>query len=392
MDEDKNVTTAPEAPTNGKSQSHYLLLFTGFLLLAALIWLCCWFFYFRYFESTDDAYVNGSLVNINTAIPGSVKAFYADNTDLVVEGQLLVLLDETEYRLRYENELASLATILSQVRQLHAAVAVNRSNVSVKKAVVDKLKYDYENRQQLVDSKAISDQDYVHSKDDLTVAQYEHEQAKNQLLQSLEAIENTTVEKHSLIQQQIAKIRSSFYDLQRCSIFAPTTGYVAQRSVNVGQRLTQTSQIMSIIPKDYIWVDANYKETQLTYMRIGQPATVWFDQYGSSVKFEGKVLGIASGTGSVFSIIPPQNATGNWIKIVQRLPVRIGLDPKMIEKYPLRLGLSSTVNVDLTNINLPMLAQIPANSTIASTNVFKIDDATVNKAIEEIMRRQLYQK
>lgn len=387
--ESPSETRTPETEEkekNNKSGNRYLVWFTLFLAVAGLIWLCAWFFYFRFHESTDDAYVNGSMIILNAAVPGSVKAFYADNTDLVLEGQLLVELDATAYKLRYENELASLASIVSQVRQLHAAVAVNRSNISGKQALLAKSQYNYDNRAQLVDSKAIPEQDYIHSKDDLLVAQFDYEQAQNQLVEALEAIENTTVEKHSMVQQQIAKIRSAFYDLQRCSIFAPTTGYVAQRAVNVGQWVTNTTQLMAIIPSDYVWVDANYKETQMGYMRIGQPATVWFDMYGSGVKFEGKILGMASGTGSVFSIIPPQNATGNWIKIVQRLPVRIGLDPKKIKEYPLRLGISATVNVNISEKNLPLLAPTPPTKPVTTTDVFEIDYAEVNKRIESILK------
>lgn len=371
---------------NRNKKNQYLGIFTLILLLLGVLWFCLWFFYFRFYETTDDAYVNGSMVSINAVVPGSVTAFYADNTDLVLEGQLLVTLDEEEYRLKYEKELANLATVVSQVKQLHATVEVNKRNVLVKKAMMLKANYDFDNRALLVDSKAISDQDFIHSRDDLTVAQLELELAERQLEQSLDAIENTTIENHSLVHQQIAAVRLAYFYLQHCSIYAPMTGFVAQRTIDVGERVSQNSPIMTIIPSDYVWVDANFKETELTHVRIGQPATVWFDIYGSGVKFEGKVLGIASGTGSVFSIIPPQNATGNWIKIVQRLPVRIGLDPKQIQQYPLRLGLSSTVKVNVTNTDLPMLATTPPSKPVATTKIFKLDFSELDNKINEIIQ------
>lgn len=376
-----------ENPPNKRNR--YLTLLTLIFLFLGLLWFALWFFHFRFYETTDDAYANGSMVNLNAVVPGSVTAFYADNTDLVLEGQLLVTLDDTEYRLKYENALANLASVVSQVRQLHASAEVNKKNVLVKKALLSKANYDFDNRAMLVDSKAISDQDFTHSRDDLQVAQLELELAERQLKQSLEAIENTTVENHSLVHQQIAAVRLAYFSLQHCSIYAPMTGFVAQRTIDVGERVAQNSPIMTIIPSDYVWVDANFKETELTHMRIGQPATVWFDIYGSGVQFEGKVLGIASGTGSVFSIIPPQNATGNWIKIVQRLPVRIGLDPKKIQQYPLRLGLSATVKVNITDRTLPMLATIPPSKPVATTKVFNLDFTEVEKKINEIIQTGL---
>lgn len=363
------------------------------VLLIAIGWFCLWYFYLQYRQYTDDAYANGNYININAAVPGSVTAFYADDTDLVKQGQLLVSLDPTNYHITFERELATLAEVVLQVRQLYTNVYVNRANVENQRANLTNVSYDYENRLHLVGSLAISDQEFVHAKNTLLIAQYTLKQAEYQLQAAIDLAGPTPPDIHPQILQQRGNVRAAYYNLQHCSIYAPSTGYVAQRNVDVGQWVTPTTNMMVVIPTDYMWVDANYKETQLTYMRIGQPAKVWFDIYGSKVEYHGKVIGIASGSGSVFSLIPPQNATGNWIKIVQRLPVRISLPADLLEKYPARLGISAEVDVDITNYeNLPMLAQVPPLKAVSTTDVFDIDMENLDVLMDQIVAENLKNK
>lgn len=379
-----------EKAPSSSSRNQKLFWLTSVLLAIAIAWLLYWFFYLQYYEYTDDAYANGNMVNVNSAISSSTIAFFADDTDLVMEGMLLVQLDPTEYLMKYEKELAALASETLQVSQLYDRVLANQANVQSKQTAYEKAKYDYQNRLTLIDSKAISNEDFIHSRDDLKVSEANLNQAKYDLQVSLDAAGNTSPQKHPRIEEQKARVRIAYYQLKHTSVYAPTTGYIAQRNVEVGQWVTPGANLMAIIPTDYVWVDANFKETQLTYMRIGQPATVWLDIYGSNVRYEGKVLGIASGTGSIFSIIPPQNATGNWIKIVQRLPVRISLDPQTVKKFPTRLGLSAEVNVDITNQDLPMLAvSPPAAKPISKTQVFDIDYSELNQMLDTLVEENL---
>lgn len=382
---------SPSSPPPNHSRNKTLLLFTALLIVTALIWLGCWFFYFQYHESTDDAYANGSMVTVNSAVPGSVVAFFTDDTALVTKGQLLVQLDSTEYQAAYEKELATLASVVLQVRQLYDIVSARRENVESKRIALSRTRFDYENRSKVIDSGAVSKEDYIHSKDAFLTAESDLKLALDELQIALDGAGNTTIEKHPLIEQQRGAVREAYYNLAHCAIYAPTTGYVAQRTVDVGQWVLPITSMMAILPPDYVWVDANYKETQLTYMRIGQPATVWFDIYGSKVKYKGVVLGIGPGTGSVFSLIPPQNATGNWIKIVQRIAVRIGVDPEVVKKYPMRIGLSAEVDVDITNQDLPMLAEVPSTQALGTTDVFDIHlgkaDAIMNNIIQENLKK-----
>ncbi len=381
MSEPNNAT---QPQPNGRNK--VLWIVTTLLVLFGVAWFLFWLLYLRFHAFTDDAYANGSMIKLNSAIPGSVVAFYADDTDLVRGGQLLVQLDSTRYQVAYDEALASLAATVLDVRKLYDKVLSNQAAVEAKRAAVATSSYDYQNRRLLVGSRAISDEDFVHAKDALVIAENELAQALAELQVSLDAAGNTPIVEHPLIEVERGRVRTAYYNLKHCSIYAPATGYVAQRFVDIGEWVTPSTAMMAIIPLDYVWVDANYKETQLTSMRIGQTATVTFDLYGSDVVYQGTVLGIAFGSGSVFSLIPPQNATGNWIKIVQRLPVRISLDPETVKKYPIRLGISANVDVHLSNLDLPMIAQIPSTQAVGTTNVFDIDMEAVEKVIDEIIQ------
>jgi len=366
-------------------RNKWLWGFTAFILVAALIWFLYWLLYLRFHQYTDDAYANGNMISINSAVSGSVIAFYADDTDLVIEGQLLVKLDPTKYQVELDKEMATLAYRVLQVKQLYDTVEVRRAELESSRITLERAQYDFDNRSRLVSSQAISNEDFTHSKDEFLLAQSQHKQAEENLKVAKDAAGETPWDQHPWVLEQKEAVRSAYYYLKHCSIYAPATGYVAQRAVEVGQWAEPATNLLAVIPTDYIWVDANYKETQLTYMRVGQPATVWLDIYGSKVEYPGKVLGIASGTGSVFSIIPPQNATGNWIKIVQRLPVRIALDPEVVKRYPTRLGLSAEVNVDISNQDLPMLVPKATPKVVGKTSVFNISMEKIDAQIDAVI-------
>ncbi|MCE5293670.1 MAG: HlyD family efflux transporter periplasmic adaptor subunit, partial [Chlamydiales bacterium] len=378
-----------DVPPN-HSRTKLLWLVSGILVVITACCIAAWLLYFQFHETTDDAYANGNLINVNSSISGSVIAFYADDTDLVMQGQLIAQLDPTEFKTIYEQELAKLAAQVLQVQQLYENVDVAKATVQSAKIEVIRTRYDYKNRLALKGTGAVSKENFIHSRDAFRTAKVALQLAKAQLEVAKAAVGSSPIEEHPIIEEQKGAIRTAYYNLAHCSIFAPTTGYIAQRAIDVGQWITPTRNMMAIIPTNYVWVDANFKETQLTYMRIGQPATVILDIYGSKVPYTGKVIGIASGTGSVFSIIPPQNATGNWIKIVQRLPVRISLDPETLKNFPVRLGLSATVDVDISNTNLPMLATAPSTKPVASTNVFNIHIDHVNTIMDEIIYKALH--
>jgi len=378
-------------PLRSNHRGWALYLFTLALIIVGLAGFLLWFLDLQFCVTTDDAYANGNKVSLNPSIPGSVIAFYADDTDLVIQGQLLVELDPTYYEFSYQKALARLAAQAMELSQLSDDVLVNQAMVDIKKVMQSKARFDYDNRSQLIDAKAISHEDFIHSQEDLTIAENELRKAEYQLKLSQDALGLTSLETHPLIEEKKGEVREAYYYLKCCKLYAPVTGYVAQRSVNVGQSVTPTTDLLAIIPTEDVWVEANFKETELTYMRIGQPATVWFDLYGSSVKYQGHVLGIASGSGSIFSLIPPQNATGNWIKIVQRLPVRISLDPEKVKQYPTRLGISAQVKVDITHRDLPMLAQVPSSKPLKTTTIYEMDLDEIEAIMHQVIQKNLYQ-
>jgi membrane fusion protein, multidrug efflux system len=373
-----------ETPSN---RNRILYAVIGVIALIGLAWFLLWLFYLRFYAFTDDAYVNGNRVNLKSVIAGTPVAFYADETDLVLEGQLLVSLDPTAHQVAFDKQLAELASTVLKVRKIYDDVPTGQARVESQKVKVDKARYDYENRHQLVTSSAISQEDYTHSQDDLKLAESTLQEMEGDLKGLVSLRGPTPFEEHPMILAQKEAVRDAFYYLAHCSIYSPCKGYVGLRAVEIGQWVTPATSLMAIIPLEGMWVDANYKETQLTKMRMGQPAEVTFDVFGSGVKFKGKVIGIGFGSGSVFSLIPPQNATGNWIKIVQRVPVRIGIDVDDVQKYPLRLGISSSVYVDLNNQDLPWQASQPENKVVAATNVFTLKFEKLEERMNKIVQK-----
>ncbi len=270
------------------------------ILFIGLVWFLAWFFYFQYHEWTDDAYVNGDMINVTPVVAGTPIAFYVDDTDLVEEGQLLVMLDSTDYQINFDRQLAMLASTTLQVKQIYDKIDEAYANVNAQRTGLDQARYDFENRKGLINSKAISNEDFVHARDTLSVSEQRLKQAEAQLQQAMAAAGPTEITKHPSIEAQKNAVREAYYKLKHCAILAPATGYVAQRAVQIGQYVSPQTYLMAIIPANRMWVDANYKETQLTYMRVGQPAKVTVDLYGSDVVYKGIVAGIASGTVASF--------------------------------------------------------------------------------------------
>ena len=294
------------------------------LIIAALlgcIWFMYWYFHGRFYMYTNDAYVGGNIVVVTPRISGTVVSISADDTDYVEQGRILVELDKTDAFIALEKNIAHLGQSVRQVTALLETTKQIKALVSVKKAIFIQAAQDYERRECLVDALAVSLEDFDHSLAALNSSFADLISTEHYYLSLVAQTENTTIEKHPLVEEAKQLLREAFLMLQRCTLISPVEGLVARRSVQIGEQINPAQPLIAIVPLNQIWVDANYKETQLRNVRIGQPTKVHCDLYGSDVDFEGVVSGIAGGTGSVFSLLPPQHATGNWIKIVQRLPV-----------------------------------------------------------------------
>ena len=344
--------------SNNKKRNKAIAITVAIFLLIGIVWLVYWLVHGRFYQYTDDAYVDGNNVMINPQVPGIVVAFSVNDSDYVCEGRVLVELDRTDATIALDRATADLGNSVRTVMKMFEQAKQDSAVVSMRKSQFIKAAQDYEHRKNLVDDGGVSLEDYEHAVAALDSNFSDLIAAEHAYIASVAQIENTTIDTHPVVEQAKNKVRDTYVSYQRCTIKAPVTGIVAQRSVQVGERVAVGQPLMAIVPLDQMWVTANYKETQMPKMRVGQPVKVSSDIYGHRVKFHGVIAGLGGGTGSVFSVLPPQNATGNWIKIVQRIPVRIILDQEQVKKFPLRLGLSMETTVDLHDTKLPYVPQV----------------------------------
>ena len=381
----------PAAPPPRKTSRGLMLRVLAIVVLLAVIGWALWYFLDgRWYEGTDDAYVNGNVVQITPQVPGTVVSIGADDGDLVHAGDVLVQLDPSDAEVALAGAKADLANTVRKVRGLYSSVSGAQADVAARKTAVDKARADYHRRVALAKSGAISTEELAHASDALTTAESALITAQQQYQTSKVLVDDTVVASHPDVQAAAAHLRAAFLDDARATLVAPVDGYVAKRSVQVGQRVLPGAALMAVVPLHGVWVDANFKETQLTGMRIGQPVTIESDVYGGEVEYKGKVQSLGVGTGSAFSLLPAQNATGNWIKIVQRIPVRIVFDdPKQLDRHPLRLGMSLTVDVNMHDKSGPTLAQKSPTQAAFSTDVYKQQLAKADAAITQIVHANM---
>jgi len=366
-----------------------LIALTAVFILAGATAAGWWWLDGRWHTSTDDAYVQGNLVQLTPQIAGIVIRINADDTALVREGDPVVVLDDADTRSALDEAKAGLAQAVRRVRQLYANTDALRASVELRRAEWRRAREDLQRRTGLPDARALADEDLKHAQAQFESAAAALRAAEQQLAASEALVSRTTVATHPDVKQAAAKLRESYLAAQRSSVLAPVTGYVAKRSVQLGEQVAPGAPLLAIVPLADVWVDANFKETQLEYVRIGQPATLTSDLYGGAVTYHGTVIGLGPGTGSAFALLPPQNATGNWIKIVQRLPVRIRLDPQELAAHPLRVGLSMNASIDTHDRSGPVLASIPSTQPVAATQAYERALADAGRLEREIVQANL---
>ncbi len=356
----------------------------GVVIVAGLAYTAYWALVLRHFETTDNAYVQGNVVQITPQVAGTVVAIQADETDRVKAGAPLLRLDPADAEVALQQAEAQLGATVREVRTLFAGnetlaaqIAVREADVGRAQAELARAEDDAKRRAPLVSSGAVSAEDAAHAATQaaaaraaLAAARSALAAAREQLATSRVMTEGTSVEQHPNVQRAAARLREVYLARQRTELPAPIDGHVAKRAVQIGQRVQAGAPLMTIVALDALWVDANFKEGQLDRIRIGQPATLVADVYGSRTTYHGKVVGLGAGTGAAFALLPAQNATGNWIKIVQRVPVRIALDARELAAHPLRLGLSMEVSVDVADTSGPALASAARSAPLAQTTVF----------------------
>ncbi|NNN25281.1 MULTISPECIES: efflux RND transporter periplasmic adaptor subunit [Pseudomonas] len=382
-------TAMQETPSSNPKRKRWLLILLAVVILAGLASVAWEILYGRWHEDTDDAYVNGNVVQITPQITGTVVSIGADDGDLVRKGQVLVKFDPSDADIALQQAEANLARTVRQVRGLFSNVDGYKADVAAKKVALAKAEADFKRRQNLANDGAISQEELAHARDALDTARSSLTTSEQQLDTNRALVDDTVIASHPDVKAAAAKLRQAYLDDARAVIIAPVTGYVAKRTVQVGQRVQPGAALMAVIPLDQVWIDANFKETQLKHMRIGQPVDIRSDLYGSEVKYSGTVDSLGVGTGSAFSLLPAQNATGNWIKIVQRVPVRIRINAEELAKNPLRIGLSMDVNVSLHDQSGPALAQQAPHEAVFSTDIYQEQLASADQLIEKLIQANL---
>ncbi|WP_312055195.1 multidrug efflux MFS transporter periplasmic adaptor subunit EmrA [Pantoea brenneri] len=378
---------SPQPSANKKKKRKSVLIVLALIfVLIGIAWGVYWFLVLRHFQETDDAYVAGNQVQVMAQVSGSVNKVWFEDTDFVKKGDVLVSLDKTDAEQAFEKAQTALATSVRQTHQLMINAKQYQATITLRQTALAQAEADLKRREPLGASNLIGREELQHARDAVASAKAELDVAVQQYNANQAMILNTSLENQPAVKQSAAELRDAWLALQRTEIRSPMDGFVSRRSVQVGSQISPSTPLLAVVPATNLWIDANFKETQLAGVRIGQPATVVADIYGDDVVYHGKVVGLDMGTGSAFSLLPAQNATGNWIKVVQRLPVRIELNPQDIEQHPLRIGLSTLVKIDTTNTEGSTLATSVRQQAAYSSNALAIDLAPVNQLITDIVR------
>jgi membrane fusion protein (multidrug efflux system) len=397
------VEPVPEVPPTNNSRRRALTGLAAVVVICGIGWGIYEFVIGSHYESTDNAYVQGNVIQITPQIGGTVMAIMADDTDLVKAGQPLVQLDPSDAKVAFEQSEAALAQAVRQARTLFvnnsslaAQVTLRQADIVRAQSDLERAQDDLKRRQALAGNGAVSKEELNHSetavaaaKSSLAAAQASLLAAREQLSSNQSLTDNTTVQEHPSVLAAAAKVREAYLATQRVAMPAPVDGYVARRTVQLGQRVTAGTPMMSIVPLNQVWVDANFKEVQLRNIRIDQPVKLTADLYGKKVEYDGRVAGLGVGTGAAFALLPAQNATGNWIKVVQRVPVRIALDPAQLKTNPLRVGLSMDAEVDIRDQGGKSLAEVPRASAAIETKVYSQLDQGAEAEVQRIIAANL---
>lgn len=384
MNQNPDDPTAYRSAARRQTRGRAVLAVVALVLFALLGWWAAAHWLDGDRVSTDNAYVHGNVIVVTPQRTGTVLAIRADDTDRVEAGQVLVTLDATDERNALQHKSSQLARVVRETRAMYLEADALRSNVTIRESELVRARAElslatdaWTRRETLHRSNAISREElknaqvgYESARSRLAAAEAGLAAGREALRAHLALTEGVSIERHPSIVAAAAEVREAWLAVQRAEVCAPLSGYVARRNVQVGQRVEAGSNLMSIVELDKVWVEANFKEAQLRRIRIGQPVVLTADLYGKSLVYEGRVAGLAAGTGSAFALLPAQNATGNWIKVVQRVPVRISLDPAQLATYPLRLGLSMRLTVDTADQTGPMLDDVHNQAPVVETTIF----------------------
>lgn len=366
-----------------------LFIMTAVFLAIAIGIFLYWLLWGRFHEYTNDAYVSGNLIYVTPQVSGIVTSINVDNTEFAQEGDLAIELDPIDYEIALNASKADLASTIRDVAELFLQAKQALAMIDVAKTQFIQTSQDFERRTELVNSGSVSKEDFDHAENALLGAYFSLVSAEANYLSLFAQVGNTSIQEHPRVQKAVEDVKNAWIQRRRCSVKVPAGGLIAERCVQVGQRVTQGQSLFAVIPLEQMWIEANFKEVQIGKMQIGQKVSLNSDVYGSKAPYEGYIVGIGGGTGSVFSILPPQNATGNWIKIVQRVPVRISLDAKELKKAPLRLGLSMEATVNIRDIGHKSVPFPISPRSLYQTWIFDSEEEGLQDVIQTIFTANL---
>jgi membrane fusion protein (multidrug efflux system) len=384
-----NAATEADREAPDAKRRRILVIIALVFIVIGVLWGLYWFLVLSQRERTDDAYVNGNRVVISAQVSGTVVAVLTDDTQLVTAGQVLVRLDPIDAQTALARSVSALGQTVRQVRQERLTAEEYDSQVVTRRLQLARTEADLGKREPLLAAGAIAPEEVRHAREDVALARAALTQAERQATASHALVDGAGVQDNPNVLQAKAAFRDAWITAARNAVVAPVTGYVAERSVQLGQHVQAGQALMTVIPLNALWVDANFKEVQLRSLRIGQPAEVRSDLYGGSYIYHGHVEGMSAGTGAAFALLPAQNASGNWIKVVQRVPVRIRIDDADLAKEPLRVGLSATVTVATTDRDGPVLAGKSADRPVGGTEVYAQDLDKADAEADAVVRRNL---
>ncbi|MCX8649004.1 efflux RND transporter periplasmic adaptor subunit [Gilliamella sp. B2776] len=366
-----------------------LIILSIIFLSIGLGYYIFWSLFYQFVQSTDNAYVMGNQIPIHAQISGGISSIYVDDNDLVMEKDVIAQLESIDAENNFGYAKNELAKVIRETQQIKLTTEKLLSSIQLKQVTLDRLEKDLVRRENLWSRHVISQEEIDHARQDVSLALNDLNISKQELKINNALLMQNSLLEHPNIQKAIFKLKEAWLNLKRIKIVSPVTGYVSKRQVQIGAQVNKGERLFVIVPLDQVWVEANFKEVQLKRIRIGQKVTLTSDYYGSDIKFDGIISGIAMGTGSVFSLLPAQNATGNWIKVIQRLPVRIELNKEQIKKHPLRLGLSMEVKVDTSDISGKLLTDVSPKEVKYQTDVLSYDSEEFEQLIREIMQTNL---
>jgi membrane fusion protein (multidrug efflux system) len=372
-----------------KRNYKFVWIFGAVAVVAVIGILIYHFMVGQYHVTTKDAYVNGNMIRLQPQVTGTVTYIGADQTQAVEVGQILVQLDGKDAEVALAQSKANLAQTVRDVVQLFADQKRQAAVVYAQQAQLVRANKELARDRSLVGTRGVSQEELERAEESARSAEAGIRQARASLESVRAQIAGTQPATHPRVLLAESNLRNAWIARNRTTVRSPLTGYMVRREVQLGQQVTPATEMVAITPLDTVWIDANFKETELENIRINQPVTIKADIYGSDVEYHGRVLGLTAGTGSSLAVLPAENATGNWIKIVQRLPVRIGLDPRELRDHPLYLGLSTKVDIDLHDLSGASLSKVAVWPAAMQTNVYAEQDAGVTAEIDNIVRTNL---